>query len=432
VTRATPDCGCRTLIGPAPQPQCERAVSFENRIRVDCRVEQRLERRELERELTWAQPRHRPLHGCGKTELSTHAFERASLPEDGEGGARPVGGCEALNLVGFGEQDVTRVDWLIFAPHPHSTALFAFSRSEHQRRTEHVGQLRTLALTPVYGPEFDVGEAAKTVNSQRVGRSITAELETSDEALRPLELRPYPFLEVGASDQVNRSGNPRRSEGPIPRILLIGMDGGFAEQALKSDPHLEVRVVASLGSGCTQLPRMRPDVIVVAFQRTGSDDVAEVRRLLGAYRAPLLVISGPVDGQGVTAMIKAGAGGYLLTQDVFRLPDAIRELLRGGVPMSRSVSQLVLDRARRSSASMAAVREGGPSADDLITKRQREILKLLAQGHSYEDIGLALSLSINTVRSHVRTIYERLGASTKVEAVIAAMELHLLDRSTIR
>jgi DNA-binding NarL/FixJ family response regulator len=269
------------------------------------------------------------------------------------------------------------------------------------------------------------------VNRQRVRGSITAKLETGDEALRRSELRPYPFFQVGASDQVNRSGNPRRSEGPIPRILLIGMDGGFAEQALKTDPYLEVRVVPSLGSGWTQLPRMRPEVIVVAFQHTGPDDIAEIRRLLSAYRAPLLVVSGPVDEQRVTAMIKAGAGGYLLTQDVFRLPDAIRELLRGGVPMSRSVSQLVLDRARRSSTSMAAVREGGPSADELITKRQLEILKLLAQGHSYEDIGLALSLSINTVRSHVRTIYERLGASTKVEAVIAAIELHLLDR-TIR
>jgi DNA-binding NarL/FixJ family response regulator len=231
---------------------------------------------------------------------------------------------------------------------------------------------------------------------------------------------------------VNRSGNLRFSDGPIPRVLLIGMDGGGAEQALKTDPKIEIRLTHSLASGWEELPRMRPDAIVVAFQRTGPDDVAELRRLLGAYRAPLLVISGPVDEQRVTAMIKAGAGGYLLTQDVFRLPDAIRELLRGGAPMSRSVSQLVLDRARRSSASMAAVREGGPTADELITKRQLEILKLLAHGHSYEDIGLALSLSINTVRSHVRTIYERLGASTKVEAVIAAIELRLLDRGTIR
>jgi len=232
---------------------------------------------------------------------------------------------------------------------------------------------------------------------------------------------------------VNRSGNSRLSEGPIPRVLLVGMDGGSAEQALNSDPRIELRVTHSLVRGREALPRLRPDAIVVAFKQTGADDIAEVRRLLSAYRAPLIVVSGPVDEQRVTAMIKAGAGGYLLTQDVFRLPDAVRELLRGGVPMSRSVSQLVLDRARRSSATMAAVREGSPTTpDELITKRQLEILKLLAHGHSYEDIGLALSLSINTVRSHVRTIYERLGASTKVEAVIAAIELRLLDRNTIR
>jgi len=100
--------------------------------------------------------------------------------------------------------------------------------------------------------------------------------------------------------------------------------------------------------------------------------------------------------------------------------------------MSPHVSQLVLGRARRSSAKMAAVRPGSPMADELITNRQREILELLAHGHSYEHIGLALSLSINTVRSHVRAIYERLGASTKVEAVITAIELKLLDRASFR
>ena len=303
---------------------------------------------------------------------------------------------------------------------------------EYERSAEHVGKLCALPLARGERPELHICQNTQAVNRQQVWDSITAKLETSGEALRCSKLRPYPFREVGASDQVNRSGNPRLSDGPIPRVLLIGMDGGGAEQALKSDPQLEIRAVQSLGHGWEELPRMRPDAIVVAFLRTGPEDIAEVRRLLGAYRAPLLVISGPVDEQRVTAMIKAGAGGYLLSQDLFRLPDAIRELLRGGVPMSRSVSQLVLDRARRSSASMAAVREGGPTADELITKRQREILKLLAHGHSYEDIGLALSLSINTVRSHVRTIYERLGASTKVEAVIAAIDLRLLDRSTIR
>ncbi len=230
---------------------------------------------------------------------------------------------------------------------------------------------------------------------------------------------------------MNRSPNPRILDGPAIRVFLIELDGGLAQRALRSDRHFEIRAAPSLARGWEELPRVRPDAIVLAVEDPSLVDVAEVKTLLSAYRAPLLAVTGRVDEQRVTAMIKAGVGGYLLSQDLFRLPDAIRELLRGGVPMSPPVSQLVLGRARRSSAKMAAVREGGPSADDLITKRQREILNLLARGHSYEDIGLALDLSINTVRSHVRAIYERLGASTKVEAVIAALELRLIDRDSM-
>ena len=181
-----------------------------------------------------------------------------------------------------------------------------------------------------------------------------------------------------------------------------------------------------------ELARVRPGAVVIELGVDEPSDVDELRLLRSVCTAPVLLVSGPVDEKRVTAMIKAGASGYLLSHDLFRLADAVRELIHGGVPMSRSVSQLVLSRARRSSAKMAAVRPGSAAVQELVTARQREILKLLANGHSYEDIGTALSLSVNTVRSHIRVIYERLGASTKVEAVIAAIELGLLDRDTSR
>jgi len=284
----------------------------------------------------------------------------------------------------------------------------------------------------VQGRELDIYQAAHPVNRQNFGRATPIEFETGDRALRRADVRSYPERGIGARDEVNRSGNPRLLEGPAPRVLLVGLDGGAAQQVLTGDRRFEVRLATSLARGWAELPRMRPDAIVVAFGDPALSDIAEVRTLLGTYRAPLLVVSAPVDEQRVTAMIKAGAGGYLLSQDVLRLPEALRELLRGGVPMSAPVSQLVLGRARRSSASMAAVRDAGAPVDELVTRRQLEILKLLALGHSYEDIGVALSLSINTVRSHVRTLYERLGASTKVEAVIAAIELGLLPRDPKR
>lgn len=66
---------------------------------------------------------------------------------------------------------------------------------------------------------------------------------------------------------------------------------------------------------------------------------------------------------------------------------------------------------------------------NLLSYRQREILSLLQRGHSYEDIASSLNLSVNTVRSHLRIIYERLGAASKVEAVMIGIELGQLERA---
>jgi DNA-binding NarL/FixJ family response regulator len=233
-------------------------------------------------------------------------------------------------------------------------------------------------------------------------------------------------------DEVRKVSDLGSFGGRAPLVLVIAMGGGRALQVLQADNSFGVRVAGSWQECRQELARIRPDSIVVELSAPALTDVAELRMLRAAYRAPVLLVSEPVDEERVTGLIKAGASGYLLNHDLSRLPDAVRELLRGGVPMSRSVSQLVLSRARRSSAKMAAVRAGSPAVEELVTPRQREILKLLANGHSYDDIGLALDLSVNTVRSHIRAIYERLGASTKVEAVIAAMELGLLDRNVTR
>jgi DNA-binding NarL/FixJ family response regulator len=217
-----------------------------------------------------------------------------------------------------------------------------------------------------------------------------------------------------------------------PRVLLVHTDGGHAETVLAGDESLELTSVASFTNARGTIARFRPDAMVLAFGDPVTGEVAELRALRAAYTTPVLVISRPVSEQKVTEFIKAGAGGYLFSEDARRLPEAVRELLRGGVPMSEPVSRLVLGRARRSSTKMAAVLPSGTNGATVLTSRQREILKLLANGHSYDDIGLALNLSVNTVRSHVRSIYERLGASTKVEAVVAAMELRLIDRKPFR
>jgi DNA-binding NarL/FixJ family response regulator len=211
------------------------------------------------------------------------------------------------------------------------------------------------------------------------------------------------------------------------RVLLLELDDGIAQRTLSAAPGFHVKTTSTFAAVMPALRDARPDVLIAALNEPSIDDAVLLKELFrGAQGVATLVISAAVDDERVVGLIKAGAGGYLFRSDSAFLPTAVRELLRGGAPMSAPISRLVMQRARRSSATMAAVTDA--SSSKLLTPRQREILKLLQFGHSYDDIGVALGLSVNTVRSHVRVIYERLGASSKVEAVMIALELGILER----
>jgi DNA-binding NarL/FixJ family response regulator len=210
------------------------------------------------------------------------------------------------------------------------------------------------------------------------------------------------------------------------------MDGGAALAVLSSAAELSVVCVTSVAEAALRLRTRRPRVMVVALAKAQTRDLTLLQQLIEeAAGVPVLLVSPPATEDLVVGSLKAGVAGYLFGRDIDYLPTAVSELLRGGVPMSAPVSELVLRRARRSSASMAAVRSPGDPPIQLLTERQVEILRLLQLGHSYEDIGESLGLSVNTVRSHVRSVYERLGASTKVEAVMIGMELGILERTRL-
>lgn len=215
-------------------------------------------------------------------------------------------------------------------------------------------------------------------------------------------------------------------------VLVVELDGGAARAALKTATDMVVLTAVSFERASDLLNPTRPNAIVVALGPLRPGDAAALKDLVTAARGtPVMVLSQPADEEPVTQLLKTGISGYLFVQDVRFLATSVRELVRGGVPMSPPVSRLVLQRARRSSSTMAAVTPQTLAAQNLLSGRQREILALLQRGHSYEDIGTALDLSVNTVRSHLRIIYERLGAASKVEAVMIGMELGLLERARL-
>lgn len=214
------------------------------------------------------------------------------------------------------------------------------------------------------------------------------------------------------------------------RILVVELDGGAARSALSVAADMTVERADSFEQAIEMVKSGHPQVVLAALGPLRKGDALIVKDFVDAVApVPVMVMSQPVEEEPATQLLKAGISGYLFTEDARFLPTSVRELVRGGLPMSAPVSRLVLQRARRSSSSMAAVRPQSDAAKNLLSARQREILALLQRGHSYDDIGTALDLSVNTVRSHLRIIYERLGAASKVEAVMIGMELGLLERS---
>ncbi len=129
------------------------------------------------------------------------------------------------------------------------------------------------------------------------------------------------------------------------------------------------------------------------------------------------------DDERVYRALAAGAGGYLLKGDASagRVVEALAALMDGGAPISPAIARRLLDDLR---VRTPPKRKPEPtSVPDVatLTDREREIIELFAKGATYEDVARLLSLSVNTVRHHVRSMYRKLHVCSKTEAVTLAL-----------
>lgn len=183
------------------------------------------------------------------------------------------------------------------------------------------------------------------------------------------------------------------------------------------------RVVGAFGSMEEALegaPAGELDVMLADIGLPGMSGTEGVRRF--KQRRPelqILMLSVHADDEHVFAAICAGACGYLLKDTPpAALLEAIRELHGGGAPMSPGIARSVVTTFQRFAPPAGAAH--GLSA------RELDVLKLLVDGHSYKTAARALELSIDTVRFHVRHVYEKLHVHSKSEAVRAALERRIL------
>jgi DNA-binding NarL/FixJ family response regulator len=146
--------------------------------------------------------------------------------------------------------------------------------------------------------------------------------------------------------------------------------------------------------------------------RSGIECVAELKRRNPALLVIMLTVY--EDADKIFAALRAGASGYLLKRTPpAELLEAIRDVTNGGSPMSSLIARKVV-------ASFQDAGSARPAAVPLpsLTPREREILDALAKGLLYKEIAERLGIGATTVRTHLRSIYDKLQVQTRTEAVV--------------
>lgn len=176
-------------------------------------------------------------------------------------------------------------------------------------------------------------------------------------------------------------------------------------------------IVGEYGSGDEALAKIaavRPDVVLMDLGVPGICGAELVKRLHALMpRVPIVVLTIHNDEENVFGALCHGAVGYLLKDvEPSHLIAAIRESHEGGSPMSSEIARRAVMRIQR----CGSADEANP-----MSAREREVLQLLAEGHSYKTCAVELGVSIETIRFHVRNIYLHLQAHSKGEAVGKAL-----------
>src|SRR5208282_381816 len=142
---------------------------------------------------------------------------------------------------------------------------------------------------------------------------------------------------------------------------------------------------------------------------SGVDCTRRLKELCPAIQ--ILILTVYEDNERIFGALKAGAGGYLLKRadpaDILR---AIHEVRQGGAPMSSQIARRVVQSFREEPHSAAKLEN--------LSQREEEILQHLSKGYSTKEIAERLSVSVNTVRTHLQHIYEKLHVRSRAQAIV--------------
>lgn len=200
--------------------------------------------------------------------------------------------------------------------------------------------------------------------------------------------------------------NPQLREG---LSLLINGTMGFEVLAAYKNCNNVVDEVAAF----------RPDVVLMDIDMPGTNGIAGLKKIRennGDVKVLMLTVFD--DNKNVFEAIKSGANGYILKKTPpAKLLEYIEEAQSGGAPMTSSIATQVLK--------MFSQIQHPATEDYNLSEREKAVLQLLVNGYSYKMIAAEMFIAIDTVRSHIKKIYEKLHVNSKSEAVAKAFKNNL-------
>jgi DNA-binding NarL/FixJ family response regulator len=216
----------------------------------------------------------------------------------------------------------------------------------------------------------------------------------------------------------------RPQDGDDPLKVIVVDDDPLARRMLRDVlQKAGITVIAEAGGGREAIELSvyyKPDVVVMDLVMPGMDGVAATRQIVDQAPEVRVVMLTSSDSEEVGLMtLRAGASGFLCKSvGVDALPRALRCAKDGEAVVSRALTMLIegMRRVREDGSGMRPIRSP-------LTPREWEVLDLLCQERSTDDIADSLVLSVETVRSHIKSVLRKLGVRSRQEAVKAASGL---------
>jgi DNA-binding NarL/FixJ family response regulator len=197
--------------------------------------------------------------------------------------------------------------------------------------------------------------------------------------------------------------NPQLREGLT--MLIDGSDGFRVVAAYKN-----------CNNAVDEVAAFNPDVILMDIDMPGVNGIEGLKNIRAKYtEVKILMLTVFDDNKNVFESIKNGANGYILKKTApARLLEYIAEAASGGAPMSANIATQVLK--------MFSAMNNQKGEDYNLSEREKQVLQFLVNGYSYKMIAAEMIIAIDTVRSHIKKIYEKLHVNSKSEAVAKAFK----------